>query len=72
MNEIIVAIKDVYGNAKVYPVCDTAKMFTRIAGTKTLTEDALKCIVLLGYAVTVETVPGKPEFRHPYFNYVTV
>jgi hypothetical protein len=34
--EIIVQIKEVYGNKLVYPVCDKAKEFAYIAQTKTI------------------------------------
>ena len=52
---ITVRIKDVYGNQMIYPVCDAAKVFARLAGTKTLTQDTLRCIRQLGYEVEIET-----------------
>jgi hypothetical protein len=35
-------IKKVYGEEKVYPVCEDAKTFAQIAGTKTLTLETAK------------------------------
>ena len=52
MKNITVEVRDVYGQVKFYPTCDSAKLFADIAGTKTLTADALKKIEALGYAVT--------------------
>jgi len=52
MKNITVEVRDVYGQVKFYPTCDSAKLFADIAGTKTLTADALKKIKALGYAVT--------------------
>lgn len=50
---ITVQVKNVYGEDKVYPVCEKAKLFAEIAGTKTLTESTLKKIKQLGYGLTV-------------------
>lgn len=52
---IVVSIRDVFGRPTVYPVCDTAKAFAALAGTKTLGEHALKIIRQLGYSI--ETQP---------------
>jgi ATP phosphoribosyltransferase len=52
MKNITVEVRDVYGQVKFYPTCDSAKLFADIAGTKTLTADALKKIEALGYVVT--------------------
>jgi hypothetical protein len=53
--KIQVKIKSVYGTDKVYPFCDKAKAFAGIAGTTTLTDDAIARIKKLGY--TVEVTP---------------
>jgi hypothetical protein len=50
---IIVQIKTVYGEDKVYPLCANALIFAHMLGTKTLTESALKDIKALNYTVTV-------------------
>ena len=51
---ITIAIKNVYGNQTIYPVCEKAKIFAALAGTKTLTVQAIAQIKLLGYAITVQ------------------
>jgi hypothetical protein len=53
---ITVQIRQVYGNETVYPVCEKAKLFALIAGTKTLTLQAIAQIKLLGYEITVQPV----------------
>jgi len=50
---ITVHRREVYGVVKYYPVCEKAKLFARIAQTKTLTHDVLKCIGALGYEASV-------------------
>ena len=50
---IQVHIKDVYGKQTVYPVCDKAKLFAKLAGTTTLTHSALCVIEQLGYNIEV-------------------
>lgn len=51
---IVISIKNVYGEAKYYPVCDKAKAFARIAGTKTLTRDVIREISDMGYYIDIE------------------
>ena len=55
---VLVRVTDVYGKRVVYPVCDKAKLFASIAGTKTLTEVTLRCIRKLGYEI--HPVPQEP------------
>jgi len=50
---IEVRVKDVYGNQMIYPVCDAAKVFAAIAGTKTLTQQTLLLIKKLGYDINI-------------------
>jgi hypothetical protein len=40
-----------YGKWVYYPVCDSAKAFAAIAGTRTLTEPTLVQIKRLGYEI---------------------
>ena len=47
--DILVQVKHVYGVQTVYPVCDQAKFFAALAGTKTLTSQAIKLIRQAGY-----------------------
>ena len=49
-----IEIRHVYGVATAYPACPTASLLARLAGTKTLTAEALATIRALGYAVTVK------------------
>jgi hypothetical protein len=51
--KIEVRITNQYGVERVFPVCDKAKEFSKIAGTATLTLAAIKSIKTLGYEVIV-------------------
>ena len=51
--QITVEIKSQYGAYVIHPVCDKAKTFAQIAGTKTLTRDAIQNIKSLGFTVEV-------------------
>jgi len=50
---ITVKIKDVYGTRNIYPVCDTAKLFADVAGTKTLTPTVINLLKKSGYSINV-------------------
>jgi hypothetical protein len=56
--QIIVNMREVYGETKVYPVCEKARLFAEIAGTRTLTPATLKRICQLGYAIEVSHGQG--------------
>ena len=51
--EITVRITSVYGAKTVYPVCETAKIFADIAGTKTLKPETINLIKKLGYTINI-------------------
>ena len=51
---ITVEIREVYGQSKVYPVCETAQIFADIAGTRTLLPRDIQRIQRLGYKVTLK------------------
>lgn len=51
---ITIEIRDIYGIRTIYPACDTARLFARLAGTKTITRHALETIRALGYTVEVK------------------
>lgn len=53
--ECVINIKDVYGKPTVYPVNETAKLLADLAGTKTLTPQALAIIAKLGYDVNLSS-----------------
>ena len=51
MQVVQVNLKSVYGEVKAYPANEAAQLFADIAGTKTLTMEALRKIRALGYEV---------------------
>lgn len=54
--KILVRLKEVYGKRHIYPVCDSAKLFAKIARTKTLTQSTIDDIKSLGYEIEIEPV----------------
>ena len=52
---ITIELKWQYGNCAFYPLCETSRRFAQIAGTKTLTQDALRTIKLMGYTINQTT-----------------
>ena len=60
MKEITIEIKDVYGKQMYYPRCEAAKVFAALAGTKSLTEGAVRQIMKLGYKIN--TVQRATDF----------
>ena len=59
--EVTVKVANVYGNQVIYPVCAKAKIFADIAGTKTLTKQAINKIMALGYTVKLDKAPTLEE-----------
>ena len=51
--KILIRLDKNYGIETAYPVCDAAKLFARIAGTKTLTHNTLRDVAALGYQIEV-------------------
>jgi hypothetical protein len=51
---ITVRITNNFGNKAVYPVCETAHKLADLIGAKTFTDAAIKKLVNLGYALTVQ------------------
>jgi hypothetical protein len=49
--QITIELKWNYGSCAFYPACETSKQFALIAGTKTLTQDALRIIKAMGYTI---------------------
>lgn len=57
---ITVEIKSVYGEQKIYPVCELAKIFASMVGQKTLTLGNIDHIKSLGFEVLVkQSQPNK-------------
>ena len=52
--EITVRATSNYGQRVVYPVCETARIFADIAGTKTLKPTTINSIKALGYKINVQ------------------
>ena len=48
---ITIEIKSQYGQTVAHPICCKAKLFAKIAGTKTLTMETLKNVRALGYEI---------------------
>jgi hypothetical protein len=51
---ITVRVTNNYGIQTVYPVCEIARKLAALAGTKTLTPQAMRLIKDLGYTTLVE------------------
>ena len=65
MKSITVEVRSVYGNTLVYPMCDTAKLFARIANKTTLDASNLNDIARLGYQVKTSLVPLPFDIKQP-------
>ena len=50
--ELIVKVKQVYGNDMIYPVNETAQKFANLIGKKTFSKVDLAIISNLGYKIT--------------------
>lgn len=50
---IQVEIRNVYGEEKIYPICEKAKLFAQLAGQKTLMQRDIAIIKQLGYTIEV-------------------
>lgn len=62
MKEITVKIKNVYGQDKIYPVCEHAQMFAELAGTKTLSDHSIRVIKKMGIKISLEEL--QPVHRY--------
>ena len=56
--QIMVIVRKVYGNPVIYPACDQSRTFAQLAGTKTLTLQALQKIKTLGYEISEKLDPS--------------
>ena len=52
--KITIEQKNLYGSEVHYPACHDSRIFAKIAGTKTLTLDALREIEELGYEIELK------------------
>ena len=53
--QIVVKVKNVYGNELIYPVCEHAKMCAELTGTKTLSQRNVDTLKRLGFEFIVES-----------------
>lgn len=53
--KITIQVKSNYGVLTAYPICPVAKAFAELAGTKTLTNQALLIIERMGYEIEQQT-----------------
>ena len=56
---ILIEVKAQYGNNVIYPACNNAEIFAKLAGTKTLTKHTLELVEQLGYKIDTYT----PDWR---------
>lgn len=52
---IRVTIRSVYGNERIYPICDLAKTFAKLTNSITLSRESISLIKSLGYSIQVIT-----------------
>jgi len=60
--DVVVQMRELYGTVMYYPVSESAKALARIAGTKTLTAQALSEASTLGLNVSVVVSIGNEVF----------
>lgn len=51
-----IQVKESYGRILIYPLNDTAKLFTKLTGLKTLREEDMAVIKALGFVVDVKAM----------------
>ena len=56
---ILIEVKAQYGTNVIYPACNNAETFAKLAGTKTLTRHTLELIEDLGYKIDTYTPDWK-------------
>lgn len=50
-DKALVDVKSVYGNERIYPICENAKIFAQMLGQETLTRRDLNYMEKLGYKI---------------------
>lgn len=58
---VMIDVRNVYGNTTIYPANEAAKLFAKIAGTKTLTNATLALAEQLGFSIE-EASPAKTKY----------
>lgn len=59
MDTLVVQIKTVYGEDKIYPLSHEADLFCQMLNQKTLTKQNIEYLKLIGFTVMVE--PNYPQ-----------
>lgn len=54
--ELIIKIKNVYGNEAIYPVCEKGGSLAKFKGQKTFTRRDIDILKQLGYSFIVEQI----------------
>lgn len=57
--EVVIKVKSVYGEDKVYPVCFNAHIFADMLNQKTFTNNDLKYIRALGFKIMLAVFAGE-------------
>ena len=52
--QLLIELRDVYGETKAYPANDQAKLFAEMLGTKTLTHRNMRLIEQLGFTIEIK------------------
>lgn len=60
-NSIQVSVKSSYGNIRVYPLCETAKLFADLTKAATFGERDIKAIKALGYNIE-QVAQDRPDW----------
>lgn len=53
--ELLIKIKNVYGNETVYPVCENSQLMCELLKVQTFTERSINILKKLGYTFTVQS-----------------
>jgi len=61
--QVLITVKERYGNELLYPLNNTAKLICKLLGTKTIAQDKVKSLEDLGYRVTM-SYEQSLEFEH--------
>lgn len=59
LTDVIIEVKDVYGKPLIYPVSDSAYLFTQLTGKKTLSKYELLKIEKLGFSIKARVFGGQ-------------
>ena len=66
--QVLITVKEKYGNELLYPLNNTAKLICTLLGTKTIAKDKVKPLEDLGYRITMSYYQSL-EFEHLMVGY---